>query len=127
MEIQADFCGDNKEAQASVDLVEKEVSATDYELKAGRWTLNQIDYQKAAKSDALLQVDSCIQKLQDAINAPQTISVEEMNCASQLFICDVLSIKSLLEIKTGHTETQTLISSVLTFDKDTDGSIAVSE
>ena len=70
IQIQADFCGDNKEAQASVDLVEKEISAIDYELKSGRWTLNQIDYQKAAKSDALLQVDSCIQKLQDAINAP---------------------------------------------------------
>ena len=82
-EVHAPFCGESHAVQCVADLSEstmqtenlvqcQEVQATDFEMSINRWTLNQVEFNAAQRTDALLRVDACIKQLTAQIETAST-------------------------------------------------------
>lgn len=85
---------DTTEIQVEPEVTEKEVQATDYELSINNFVLNQVEFQDAMKSDALLKVDGCISQLIASIQkCKEDNKANELNAASQVFVRDIVSIQ----------------------------------
>ena len=80
--------------QASTDLVSSEVQATEYELTLGKWKLDNVEFESAQKSDALMAVnDRLVQLIADIENNNTSDKVEQLNDHCRQFVKDVASIQ----------------------------------